>query len=108
VGFLAEPQNQGRRLVSGLASKPLGRVSRFGPQNRRLRFGDLGLKITVTVSWFVLQNYAGYGLSVAPQTEGRMKMTWGIHRDLAACFAWKQVGLGFFSLASRLAEAQHG
>jgi hypothetical protein len=27
-------------------------------------------------------------------------------RDLAACFGWKQVGLGFPSLASRLAEAR--
>jgi hypothetical protein len=57
AGFLVEPQNQGRRFISGLASKPLGRffglaskpvvtvslnlaskpvaqVSRFGPQNR--------------------------------------------------------------------------
>jgi hypothetical protein len=34
--FLVWPQNQGRW------------VSRFGPQNRQLRFGDLGLKITVT------------------------------------------------------------
>jgi hypothetical protein len=25
VSFLVEPQNQGRRFVSGLASKPLGR-----------------------------------------------------------------------------------
>jgi hypothetical protein len=25
TGFLVEPQNQGRRFVSGLASKPLGR-----------------------------------------------------------------------------------
>jgi hypothetical protein len=25
VGFMVEPQNQGRRFVSGLASKPLGR-----------------------------------------------------------------------------------
>jgi hypothetical protein len=24
VGFLVEPQNQGRRFVNGLASKPLG------------------------------------------------------------------------------------
>jgi hypothetical protein len=28
---------------------------------------DLGLKITVTVSWFGPQNEAGNGLSVAPQ-----------------------------------------
>jgi hypothetical protein len=25
MGFLVEPQNQGRRFVSGLTSKPLGR-----------------------------------------------------------------------------------
>jgi hypothetical protein len=52
--FLVEPQNQGLQ------------VSRFGPQNRQLRFGDLGLKITMTVSWFMLQNQAGNNLSVAP------------------------------------------
>jgi hypothetical protein len=28
------------------------------------------------------------------------------HQDIAACFTWKQVGLGFSSLASRLAEAR--
>jgi hypothetical protein len=38
------------------------------------------------------------------KTDGRIKMTWGTHQDLAACFAWEQVGLGFPSLASRLAE----
>jgi hypothetical protein len=37
-------------VFSGLASKPVARVSRFGLQNRQLRFGDLGLKITATVS----------------------------------------------------------
>jgi hypothetical protein len=50
AGFLVEPQNQGQRFVSGLASKPLGRVSQFGPQNRQLWFHDLSLKITMTVS----------------------------------------------------------
>jgi hypothetical protein len=46
AGFLVEPQNQGRRFVSGLASKPLeqfvnglasksqGRFSLVWPQNR--------------------------------------------------------------------------
>jgi hypothetical protein len=34
VGFLVEPQNQGRRFVSGLASKPLGRFLAVWPQNR--------------------------------------------------------------------------
>jgi hypothetical protein len=35
-------------------------------------------------------------------------MSWDTHRDLAASFAWKQDGLGFSSLASRLVEAWHG
>jgi hypothetical protein len=30
------------------------------------QFGDLGLKITTMVFWFVPQNHVGYGLSVAP------------------------------------------
>jgi hypothetical protein len=31
AGFLVEPQNQGRRFVSGLASEPLGRFSSVWP-----------------------------------------------------------------------------
>jgi hypothetical protein len=54
-GFLVEPQNQGRR------------VFQFGPQNRQVRFGDLGVNITATVSWFGPQNQAGFSLSVVPQ-----------------------------------------
>jgi hypothetical protein len=48
------------------------RVSRFGPQNRQLWFGDLGLKITATVSWFGPQNQVGFGLSVAPQNQWKV------------------------------------
>jgi hypothetical protein len=33
VDFLVEPQNQGRRFMSGLASKPLRRFSLVWPQN---------------------------------------------------------------------------
>jgi hypothetical protein len=43
------------------------RVSQFGPQNQQLWFGDLGVKITTTVSWFGPQNQVCFGLSVAPQ-----------------------------------------
>jgi hypothetical protein len=51
----------------GRASKPRWwSVSWFGPQNWQLQFGDLGLKIIVTVSWFEPQNQAAYSLSVAP------------------------------------------
>jgi hypothetical protein len=51
----------------GLALKPRSTVSRFEPQNRQLRFGDLGLKIAVSIPWFGHQTQAGDGLSVAPQ-----------------------------------------
>jgi hypothetical protein len=47
-GFLVEPQNQGGGGFPGL-----------------------GLKITTTVSWFVPQNQAGVGLSVALQNRQR-------------------------------------
>jgi hypothetical protein len=76
------------------------------PQNRQLRFGDLGLKTTATVSWFGPQNQAGYGLSVVPQNRWEDATVLYTHCDIVACFAWKQVRLGFFSLASRLAEAR--
>jgi hypothetical protein len=49
--------------VSGLASKPLSLFLGFGLKTNQ-RFGDLGLKITMTVSWFVPQNHVGGGLSV--------------------------------------------
>jgi hypothetical protein len=54
-------------VSGGLASKPAVTVFPFGPQNRRLRFDDLGFKITVMVSWFGPQKQAGFGLSVVPQ-----------------------------------------
>jgi hypothetical protein len=65
--FLVWPQNQGQRFVSSLASKLLGRVSRFWPQYWQVWFGDLDLKITTMISWFGPQNQAGFDLSVAPQ-----------------------------------------
>jgi hypothetical protein len=46
-------------------------VSQFGPQNQQLRFDDLGLKITATVSWFGPQNQVDFGLSVEPQNRRR-------------------------------------
>jgi hypothetical protein len=38
MGFLVEPQNQGRRFVSDFASKPLGRFLAVWPQNLLQRF----------------------------------------------------------------------
>jgi hypothetical protein len=65
-----------KRGFSGLASKPVATVyqwfglkstamlSWFGPQNQGLRFDDLGLKITATVSRFESQNQVEGGLLV--------------------------------------------
>jgi hypothetical protein len=52
-----------------LTSKLVAQASHFGTQNRQLQFGDFGLKITTTVSWFGPQNLAGFGLPVAPQNQ---------------------------------------
>ncbi len=56
VCFLVEPQNQGRRFVSGLASKPLERFSPVWPQNRWRQFLWFGLKICCDgFCWFGLK-----------------------------------------------------
>jgi hypothetical protein len=54
------------KVSPDLTSKPVVKGFQFVPQNRQLRFGDLGLKIIVMVSWFGSQNQADFGLSVAP------------------------------------------
>jgi hypothetical protein len=56
VGFLVEPQNQGGGGFFGLGLKTVS-----------YEFGDLGLKITTTISWFGPQNQVDFGLLVAPQ-----------------------------------------
>jgi hypothetical protein len=76
----------------GLVSKSVDRVSQFGPQNWQLRFVDLGLK---TKRASVCRLY---------HKTDRGRMAWDMYRDLVACFFWKQVVIGFSSLASRLAE----
>jgi hypothetical protein len=67
ASFLGEPQNQGRRFVSGLASEPLGRFSPVWPQNWWRRFLPVWPQNRWSVSWFGPQNQVGIGLSVAPQ-----------------------------------------
>jgi hypothetical protein len=42
------------------------------------------------------------------KTNGRINTVWGTRQDLAACFTWKQVGLGFSYLAPTQVEAWHG
>jgi hypothetical protein len=60
----------------------------FGPQNRQLWLADLGLKTTMTVSWLVPQNQAGFDLSVAPQNR------------------WRELGVGHASSSSGLIRVE--
>jgi hypothetical protein len=75
VGFLVEPQNQGDGGFPGLS----------------LKTDSSGLVIYVSKS---PQQFLSLGL----KTDGE-RSTWDTHRDLAACLTWKQVWLGFPSLA---------
>jgi hypothetical protein len=54
--FFGLISKQAAIVFSGLASKPVTRVFRFVPQNRRFRFDDLCLKFITTVCWFGPQN----------------------------------------------------
>jgi hypothetical protein len=58
------------------------------------------------ISWFGPQNQAGYGLLVTPQNRWDDEDGADLCQDLAACFRWKEVRLGFSSPASRLVEAR--
>jgi hypothetical protein len=87
VGFLVEPQNQGGGGFPGLG----------------LKTGSSGLVIWASKSprWFL-----GLGLKIKWPSVCRLhhktdggRSARDTHRDLAACLAWKQVWLGFPSLA---------
>jgi hypothetical protein len=103
--------NPAATVFSGLASKPVrdsflqfdlktggDGFSRFGLKTGGrfhgsaskpiLWFGDLGLIITVTVSWFGPKNHAGFGLSVALQNR------------------WRVVGAGHVSRSSSLLHVE--
>jgi hypothetical protein len=54
-------------VFSVLVLKPVARVFQFGSQNRQIQFGDLCIKIIMTVSWFGIQNQADFSFSVTPQ-----------------------------------------
>jgi hypothetical protein len=76
---------QNRQLRFGvLGLKITVMVFWFGPQNRQIQFGDLDIKVTATVSCFGHQNQSGFGLSVASQNQ------------------WREVGAGHASRSSRL------
>jgi hypothetical protein len=122
TGFLVEPQNQGRRFVSGLALKPLEQFSPVWPQNRWRQFslvwpqnrwlGFLGLGLKTDSYGLVIwtskspRQFLGVGLKTKQASVCRLRhkidggrMTRDTRQDLV-------VALGFSHLALRLTEAR--
>jgi hypothetical protein len=87
IGFLVEPQNQGGGGFPGLGLKTgIFDLVIWASKSPR-RFLGLGLK----TKWTLV-------CRLQHKTDGGMSAR-DTHRDLAACLAWKQVWLGFPSLA---------
>jgi hypothetical protein len=94
VSFLVEHQNQGGGGFSGLGLKTGSYSLMIWASKLPRQILGLCLKTKwATVCW------------LRHKIDERAT-TWDTRRDIAACFTWKQVGLGFSSLASRLAEAR--
>jgi hypothetical protein len=92
---LVEPQNQcgGGFPSLGLKTSSYGLVT--SASKSPLWFLDLGLKTKqALVCRLCHQNLRGDAT------------VWDERRDLAACFAWKEVGIRFPSLPSKLVEAR--
>jgi hypothetical protein len=94
VGFFIEPQNQGGGGFSGLG----------------LKTGNHGLMIWASKSprrflGFSIKTKRASICQLHHKTDGG-RSAWDTHRDLAACFMWKQFWLGFSSLTSRLSKAR--
>jgi hypothetical protein len=87
VGFLVEPQNQGGGGFLGLGIKTGSSGLVIWASKSSRRFLGLGLK-TKQALVCRLRHKTDVGRSV-----------WDTRRDLAACLAWKQVWVGFPSLA---------
>jgi hypothetical protein len=87
ASFLVEPQNQGCGVFPGLG----------------LKTGNSGLVIWGSK---LPQQFLGLGVKTKQASACRLRhktdewrSAWNTRRDLAACFVWKQVWLGFSSLA---------
>jgi hypothetical protein len=87
VGFLVEPQTQGGGGFPGLGLKTDSSGLVIWASKSLRRFLGLGLK-TMWASACRLRYKTDGGRSA-----------WDTRRDLAACLVWKQVWLGFPSLA---------
>jgi hypothetical protein len=82
VGFLVEPQNQGGGGFPDLDLKIGSSGLVIWASKSPRRFLGLGLK----TKW-------AWVCQLLHKTDGG-RSAWDTHRDLAACFTWKQVWLG--------------
>jgi hypothetical protein len=87
VGFLVEPKIQGGGGFFGLGLKTSSSDLMIWASKSPRRFLGFSLK-TKKASVCRLRHKIDGGRS-----------TWETRRDIAACFVWNQVWLGFFSLA---------
>jgi hypothetical protein len=87
INFLVEPQNQGRGGFPKLCLKTGSSGLVIWTSKSPRQFLGLGLKI----KWASI-------CRLRKKTDG-WKSAWDMRRDLAVCFVWKQVWLGFPSLA---------
>jgi hypothetical protein len=97
TGFLVEPQNQGRRFVSGLASKPMLTVSSgLASKPAATVFSSLASKLVVTVSPGLASKPA-IGFMVEPQNQGGGGFA-GLGLKITTAVSWfgpqNQVGFG--------------
>jgi hypothetical protein len=116
-GFLGLASKPRSMVSPGLASNPVATVLVVLPQNHSLRFPGLGLKTgsCSLVIWPTKSPQRFLGLILKTKwaricrlrhkTNGRRTVR-DTHRELMACFAWKQVGLRFPSFSSKLAGEQ--
>jgi hypothetical protein len=93
ASFLVEPQNQGRRFL-GLDHKIDNSSLMIEASKSPRRFLDLGNKIKQSSV-----------CRLCHKTDGG-RLVRDKRKDLADCFTWKQVVLGFPSLTSKLVEAR--
>jgi hypothetical protein len=103
-----------------LISKPVAMVLVVWPKNHSLRSPGLVLKTgscslliwpTKSLRWFLglgLQTKWAMVCRLSHNTNGRMKIVRDTCHDLATCFAWKQVRLGFPSLPQNWCRSDSG
>jgi hypothetical protein len=99
AGFLVWPQIQCRRFLPAWSQ-----TGGFGFLGSGLKPNSYGLMIWAAKSpwWFLgldLKTKWATICRLCHKTDKRMKIARDTRRDLVTYFAWKQVGLGFLSLA---------